>query len=47
MIQTIYYQRGAADPILENEFVMGIVRQYVPNAKKVTDVDETGGEART
>ena len=47
MIKTIYYQRGAADPVLENDFVMSIVRQYVPNAKKVTDVDETGGEART
>jgi aminoglycoside phosphotransferase len=47
MIQTIYYQRGAADPILEKDFVLDIVRQYVPDAKRVTDVDETGGEART
>ena len=47
MIQTIYYQRGAADPVLENDFILNIVRQYAPGAKKVTDVDETGGEART
>ena len=47
MIETIYYQRGAADPILENGFVLDIVKQYVPGVKKVTDVDETGGEART
>ena len=47
MIQTIYYQRGAANPIFENDFVLNIVRQYAPEAKKVTDVDETGGEART
>jgi len=47
MITDIYYQRGAPDPVLEKEFVMNIVRQYVPDAKKVTDIDETGGEART
>lgn len=43
MIQTIYYQRGAPDPVLENNFVLTIVRQYAPGAKKVTDIDETGG----
>ena len=47
MIKDIYYQRGAPDPVLEKEFVLDIVRQYVPGAKKVTDIDETGGEART
>ena len=47
MIKDVYYQRGAPDPVLEKEFVMSIVRQFVPEAKKVTDIDETGGEART
>lgn len=47
MIKDVYYQRGAPDPVLENQVVLGIVRQYVPEAKEVTKIDETGGEART
>ncbi|MCL2776100.1 MAG: aminoglycoside phosphotransferase family protein [Oscillospiraceae bacterium] len=47
MITDVYYQRGFPDPIFEREFVMDIVRQFVPGAEKVTDIDETGGEART
>ncbi|MCL2772208.1 MAG: aminoglycoside phosphotransferase family protein [Oscillospiraceae bacterium] len=47
MIKDVYYQKGFPDPILEKEFVMDIVRQFVPGAEKVTDIDETGGEART
>jgi len=47
MRKDIYYQRGAADPILDESVVMKIVRQYAPEAKKVERIDETGGEART
>ena len=47
MIKTVYYQPGAPDPIFVNSFVLDIVKKYVPEAKKVTDIDETGGEART
>ena len=47
MLKTEYYQRGAADPILDNSLVLSIVREYAPEAKEVTGVDETGGEART
>lgn len=47
MRQDVYYQRGAADPILEESLIMEIVRQYVPEAKALQRIDETGGEART
>ena len=43
----VYYQRGAADPILDDNTVLEIVRQFVPNAGMVKYIDETGGEART
>ena len=47
MRQDVYYQRGAADPILDESLVMEIVRQYAPEAKGIQRIDETGGEART
>ena len=47
MIQNVYYQLGYADPILENDYVLGLVRLFVPGAGEVTGIDETGGEART
>ena len=47
MRETIYFQRNAPDPILGDDFVLDIVRQYVPEAKTVMHVDESGGEART
>jgi hygromycin-B 7''-O-kinase len=47
MRETVYYQRGATDPILEDALVLDIVRQYELSAGKVKQVDESGGEART
>ena len=47
MRKDVYYQRGAADPILAESVVLEIVRQYVPGAGAVQRIDETGGEART
>jgi len=47
MRKDVYYQRGAADPILSDNVVLEIVRQYAPGADTVSYIDETGGEART
>jgi len=47
MIEDVYYQRGFPDPVLESDYVLNLVRPFVPSAKEVTGVDETGGEART
>jgi aminoglycoside phosphotransferase (APT) family kinase protein len=47
MRETVYYQRGMPDPILDDNSVMDIVRKYVPKAEKLKSIDETGGEART
>ncbi len=47
MYDDFYFQPDAPDPVLNDEKVMALVHQYVPGAKAVTDVDETGGEART
>lgn len=47
MRETLYFQRNAIDPILDDTMVLDIVRQYVHEAKKVTYIDESGGEART
>jgi len=44
--KVVYYQRDAADPILEDSLVLEIVRQYLPGADKVRYVDESGGEGR-
>lgn len=41
-----YYQQEAPDPVLDSEYVLGLVRQHVPDAASVTGIDETGGEAR-
>jgi len=46
MRKDVYYQRGAADPILEESLVLDIVRQHVPEAKRLRHIDESGGEAR-
>jgi len=43
----IYLQPDAPDPIHSDELVLALVRKHVPNAKSVTGVDESGGEART
>lgn len=42
-----YIQPDAPDPVLDEGTVMTIVRQHLPEAKTVTAVDESGGEART
>ena len=47
MINDIYYQRGFPDPVFEDDYVLNLVRSFIPGARKVTGVDETGGEART
>ena len=47
MRETIYYQRNAPDPILDQAIILEIVHQYVPEAKMVSFIDESGGEART
>jgi len=41
-----YHQPDAADPVLAEEVVLGLVRAHLPDARAVTGVDETGGEAR-
>jgi len=47
MIKDVYYQKGYPDPVFDNDYVLSLVKPFVPEAKKVTGVDETGGEART
>ena len=47
MAKHIYLQPDAPDPIHSDELVLALVRKHVPNAKSVTGVDESGGEART
>lgn len=46
MIVREYYQRGAPDPVLDQDHVLGLVRRHIGKAAAVTGVDETGGEAR-
>jgi aminoglycoside phosphotransferase (APT) family kinase protein len=47
MPKDVYLQPEAADPILSSETVFAIASKFVPSAKTVTSVDESGGEART
>ncbi len=47
MPKDYYIQPDAPDPVLPPEKVLALVRQHAPQAKAVTGVDETGGEART
>jgi len=47
MHKDFYIQPDAPDVVLSDEQVLALVRQHVPNAKFVSGVDETGGEART
>ncbi|KPV43024.1 phosphotransferase family protein [Alicyclobacillus ferrooxydans] len=47
MAKDVYLQPDAPDPIHSDEVVLEIVRKHVPDAKAVTGVDESGGEART
>jgi aminoglycoside phosphotransferase (APT) family kinase protein len=47
MPKDYYFQPDAPDPVLSDDQVLALVREHVPDAKAVTGVDETGGEART
>lgn len=47
MARDFYAQPDAADPVLDPDTVLAIVRRHAPAAKAVTAVDEHGGEART
>jgi hygromycin-B 7''-O-kinase len=47
MPKDYYIQPDAPDPLLSAEQVLTYARQHAPDAKAVTGVDETGGEART
>ncbi len=47
MFEDTYSQPDAPDPVLDDELVLTLVRRHVPEARAVTDVDESGGEART
>jgi hygromycin-B 7''-O-kinase len=41
-----YHQPDAADPVLEAAAVLALVGTHVPDVRAVTDIDESGGEAR-
>lgn len=47
MPKDYYIQPDAPDLLLSTEQVLAYARQHAPEAKAVTSVDETGGEART
>lgn len=47
MPRDFYVQPDAPDPVLSNDIVLSLARQYAPDAHVVMQVDETGGEART
>jgi aminoglycoside phosphotransferase (APT) family kinase protein len=46
MLAEYYLQPDAPDPVLSERDVLHCVRRFVPAAKAVTAIDETGGEAR-
>jgi hygromycin-B 7''-O-kinase len=47
MFEDTYSQPDAPDPVLDDDLVLSLVRRHVPDARAVTGVDESGGEART
>jgi aminoglycoside phosphotransferase (APT) family kinase protein len=47
MPKDYYLQPDAPDPVLGEETVLSLARQFVPDVEAVTTVDESGGEART
>ncbi|MDE3229361.1 MAG: aminoglycoside phosphotransferase family protein [Chloroflexota bacterium] len=47
MPRDFYTQPDAPDPILSNDTVLSLARRHAHDAHNVTQVDETGGEART
>src|SRR5215217_5210945 len=47
MPRDYYIQPDAPDPVLSEETVLSLARQFVSDVEAVTTVDESGGEART
>jgi aminoglycoside phosphotransferase (APT) family kinase protein len=47
MPKDVYLQPDAPDPVLTDAVVLGLVQRHVPNARAVTGVDESDGEARS
>src|SRR5947209_3886138 len=47
MFEDTYSQPDAPDPVLDNELVLSLIRRHAPDAGAVTEIDESGGEART
>jgi len=47
MFEDAYSQPDAPDPVLDDALVLALVRRHVPEARAVTAVDESGGEARS
>jgi aminoglycoside phosphotransferase (APT) family kinase protein len=47
MLKEYYFQPGAPDPRLSDAEALRCVRRFVPQARAITGVDESGGEART
>jgi aminoglycoside phosphotransferase (APT) family kinase protein len=46
MLKEYYLQPDAPDPVLPEAEVLRCVRRFVPSARALTGVDESGGEAR-
>lgn len=46
MPRDFYLQPDAPDPILPDDVALALARRHAPEARTVTSVDETGGEAR-
>lgn len=47
MPRDFYVQPDASDPVLSDAVVLSLARRHTPDARQVTQVDESGGEART
>lgn len=47
MLKDIYSQPDAPDPVLDDELVLSLAQRHAADARAVTGVDESGGEART
>lgn len=47
MFEHTYSQPDAPDPVLDTDLVLSLVRRHVQAAGAVTEIEESGGEART
>lgn len=47
MPRDFYIQPDAPDPVLTDDLVLSLARRHAPDARAITGVDESGGEART